>query len=93
MRVFDSNILIYHLNDVLPPAVLASVEAWMSVGAMISVMTRIAIPNATSKSIWGDYGGRAAAGLALTSRLECLCPASSPTASWRFAFAGCLWQS
>jgi hypothetical protein len=40
MRVFDSNILIYHLNDVLPPSALASVAAWISEGAMISVMTR-----------------------------------------------------
>jgi predicted nucleic acid-binding protein len=43
MRVFDSNILIYHLNDVLPGAALASIEAWMSEGAMISVMTRIEV--------------------------------------------------
>jgi predicted nucleic acid-binding protein len=43
MRVFDSNILIYHLNDVLPPAALTTVEAWVSEGAMISVMTRIEV--------------------------------------------------
>jgi predicted nucleic acid-binding protein len=35
--------LIYHLNDVLPPAALASVEAWTSEGAMISVITRIEV--------------------------------------------------
>lgn len=43
MRVFDSNILIYHLNEVLPPDALASVEAWISEGAMISVITRIEV--------------------------------------------------
>jgi predicted nucleic acid-binding protein len=43
MRVFDSNILIYHLNEVLPPAALAAVEAWISEGAMISVITRIEV--------------------------------------------------
>ncbi|ETX05564.1 MAG: hypothetical protein ETSY2_22205 [Candidatus Entotheonella gemina] len=41
MRVFDSHILIYHLNDALPPSVLALVELWVGEGAMISVMTRI----------------------------------------------------
>jgi len=43
MRVFDSNILIYHLNDVLPPSALSTVAAWISEGAMISVMTRIEV--------------------------------------------------
>ena len=40
MRVFDSNILIYHLNDALPPAVLNHVETWITEGAAISVITR-----------------------------------------------------
>jgi predicted nucleic acid-binding protein len=43
MRVFDSNILIDHLNDVLPPSARTTVEAWISEGAMISVMTRIEV--------------------------------------------------
>jgi hypothetical protein len=33
--------LIRVFNDVLPPAALASVEAWISEGATISVITRI----------------------------------------------------
>ena len=37
MRVFDSNILIYHLNDALPPSVLTQVESWITEGAVISV--------------------------------------------------------
>ena len=43
MRVFDSNILIYHLNDALPPEVFPSVATWISEGAVISVMTRIEV--------------------------------------------------
>jgi len=43
MRVFDSNILIYHLNDALPPSVLTQVEFWITEGAVISVMSRIEV--------------------------------------------------
>jgi predicted nucleic acid-binding protein len=43
MRVFDSNILIYHLNDALPSSVLNHVEAWITEGAVISVMSRIEV--------------------------------------------------
>ena len=43
MRVFDSNILIYHLNDALPPSVLNQVESWITEGAVISVMSRIEV--------------------------------------------------
>ena len=43
MRVFDSNILIYHLNDALPPNVLNHVETWIADGAAISVITRIEV--------------------------------------------------
>ncbi len=43
MRVFDSNILIYHLNDTLPPTVLDRVETWIAEGAAISVITRVEV--------------------------------------------------
>ena len=43
MRVFDSNILIYHLNDALPLPVLHHVATWIADGAAISVMTRIEV--------------------------------------------------
>jgi predicted nucleic acid-binding protein len=43
MRVFDSNILIYHLNDALPSSVLNQVESWITEGAVISVMSRIEV--------------------------------------------------
>lgn len=43
MRAFDSNILIYHLNDALPPSVLNQVESWITEGAVISVMSRIEV--------------------------------------------------
>ena len=43
MRVFDSNILIYHLNDALPSSVLNHVESWITEGAVISVMSRIEV--------------------------------------------------
>jgi predicted nucleic acid-binding protein len=43
MRVFDSNILIYHLNDALPPSVLDQVERWITEGAVISVLSRIEV--------------------------------------------------
>jgi predicted nucleic acid-binding protein len=41
MRVFNSNILICHLNDALSPSVLTQVEVWITEGAVISVMSRI----------------------------------------------------
>jgi predicted nucleic acid-binding protein len=43
MRVFDSNILIYHLNDALPSSVLTHVESWITAGAVISVKSRIEV--------------------------------------------------
>jgi predicted nucleic acid-binding protein len=43
MRVFDSNILISHLNDALPSSVLNYVESWITEGAAISVLTRIEV--------------------------------------------------
>lgn len=43
MRVFDSNILIYHLNDALLPTVVEQVETWISEGAVISVISRIEV--------------------------------------------------
>jgi predicted nucleic acid-binding protein len=43
MRVFDSNILSYHLNDALSPSVLNQVESWITEGAVISVMSRIEV--------------------------------------------------
>jgi predicted nucleic acid-binding protein len=43
MRVFDSNILIYHLNDALPPSVFNQAESWIADGAVISVMSRIEV--------------------------------------------------
>ena len=43
MRVFDSNILIYHLNDALLPAVFSQVEAWITDGAVVLVITRIEV--------------------------------------------------
>jgi predicted nucleic acid-binding protein len=43
MRVFDSNILIYHLNDALPSSVLNYVESWITEGAAISVLSRIEV--------------------------------------------------
>ncbi len=43
MHLFDSNILIYHLNDALPPDVLTQVEAWIAAGALMSAMTRIEV--------------------------------------------------
>jgi predicted nucleic acid-binding protein len=43
MRVFDSNILIYHRNDALPPSVFTQVTSWIAEGAVISVMSRIEV--------------------------------------------------
>jgi predicted nucleic acid-binding protein len=42
-RVFDSHILVYHLNDALPPSVLNQVELWITEGAVISMMSRIEV--------------------------------------------------
>ncbi len=41
MRVFNSNILIYHLNGQLPPAVQAQVDNRIKQGRIVSVVTRI----------------------------------------------------
>ena len=43
MRVFDGNILIYHLNDAFPSTVYNQVESWITEGAVISVMSRIEV--------------------------------------------------
>ncbi len=43
MRIFDSNISIYHLNDALPSTAFNQVESWIIDGATISVMTRIEV--------------------------------------------------
>jgi hypothetical protein len=43
MRVFDSNMLICHLKDALPPSVLTQVESWITEGAVISVLSRIEV--------------------------------------------------
>jgi hypothetical protein len=43
MRVFDSNVLIYHLNDALPKDVLTRVADWIAEGAYVSVVTRIEV--------------------------------------------------
>lgn len=41
--MFDSNILIYHLNDALPQHVRDQVEHWIVEGASISVITRMEV--------------------------------------------------
>ena len=43
MRVMDSNILIYHLNDQLPPRVDQQLATWSEEGSLISVITRIEV--------------------------------------------------
>jgi predicted nucleic acid-binding protein len=43
MRVFDSNILSYHLKDAPPPSVLTQVESWITEGAVVSVMSRLEV--------------------------------------------------
>ncbi len=43
VRVFDSNALIYHLNDVYPPEQTDRVDSWIDEGASISVVTRIEV--------------------------------------------------
>ena len=43
MRVFDSNILIYHLNDQLPPDTQDRVDDWIRRGSIISVITRVEV--------------------------------------------------
>lgn len=43
MRVFDSNMLIYHLNDALPSNLRSRIEGWILEGAAISVITRIEV--------------------------------------------------
>lgn len=41
MHLFDSNVVIYHLNQALPAHAAASVEDWIVEGAHVSVVTRI----------------------------------------------------
>jgi predicted nucleic acid-binding protein len=43
MHLFDSNIVIYHLNQALPPHATASFEDWIVEGASVSVVTRIEV--------------------------------------------------
>lgn len=43
MHLFDSNILIYRLNDVLPPTASRRAETWTAEGAFVSVVTRIEV--------------------------------------------------
>jgi len=43
MHLFDSNIVIYHLNQALPAHSTASVEDWIVEGASVSVVTRIEV--------------------------------------------------
>ena len=43
MAVFDSNILIYHLDDALPPDARDQVDTLIVNGAAISVITRIEV--------------------------------------------------
>ena len=43
MHLFDSNIVIYHLNQVLPAEATASVEDWSVEGGYVSVVTRIEV--------------------------------------------------
>ena len=43
MRLFDSNILIYHLNDAFPSDARRRVEAWIVEGGSLSVITRIEV--------------------------------------------------
>jgi predicted nucleic acid-binding protein len=43
MHLFDSNIVIYHLNQVLPAEATASIEDWIVEGGYVSVVTRIEV--------------------------------------------------
>jgi predicted nucleic acid-binding protein len=43
MHLFDSNILIYHLNDLLPPAASRRAERRAAEGAFVSVVSRIEV--------------------------------------------------
>ncbi|PSQ95290.1 MAG: hypothetical protein BRD55_12305 [Bacteroidetes bacterium SW_9_63_38] len=43
MHLFDSNILIYRLNDVLPPTASRRAERRAAEGAFVSVVTRIEV--------------------------------------------------
>jgi predicted nucleic acid-binding protein len=43
MHLFDSNIIIYHLSQVLPAHATASVEDWIVEGVSVSVVTRIEV--------------------------------------------------
>jgi len=43
MRVFDSNVPIYHLNDALPADALRRAADWITEGAYVSVVPRIEV--------------------------------------------------
>lgn len=43
MHVFDSNVLIYHLNDALPKNARSRIVDWIAEGAYVSVVTRIEV--------------------------------------------------
>jgi Predicted nucleic acid-binding protein, contains PIN domain len=43
IHLFDSNIVIYHLNQALPTRATASVEDWIVEGAHVSVVARIEV--------------------------------------------------
>lgn len=43
MHLFDGNIVIYHLNQVLPARAASSIEDWVVEGAYVSVVTRIEV--------------------------------------------------
>lgn len=43
MYAFDSNTLIYHLNDVFPADVFARVDEWIKEGVFVSVVSRIEV--------------------------------------------------
>jgi predicted nucleic acid-binding protein len=43
MHLFDTNILIYRLNDVLPPSASRRAERRAAEGAFVSVVTRIEV--------------------------------------------------
>jgi predicted nucleic acid-binding protein len=43
MHLFDSNIVIYHLNQVLPARATSRIEDWIVQGAYVSVVNRIEV--------------------------------------------------
>lgn len=58
MHLFDSNILIYRLNDVLPPSASRRAERRAAEGAFVSVVTRIEVlgyPDQTADQTQGAF--------------------------------------